>query len=157
MTVSGADAKKYSLKLLSYRGRSEKELRDRLAARGFGQEIISSTVDYLKTAGFLDDSLLAASLKRQAFEGKLCGYKAAKLLMYKRGLSRDVIESALQYDEEIELCTLQKLLDKKMRSMGKYHSLNDRKKLWNFLMRKGYSSGTIRKILKCPDNDEEAL
>ena len=157
MTVSGVDAKKYLLKLLSYRGRSEKELRDKLVARGFDQEIISSTIDYLKIAGFIDDSLLADNLKRQAIELKLCGYKAAKLLMYKRGLSRDVIESALDYDEEIELSTLQKLLDKKMWSMGKYHSLNDRRKLWNFLIRKGYSSGTIRKILKFPDNDDEAL
>jgi regulatory protein len=157
LTASGADARKYSLKLLSFRGRSEKELRDKLAARGFDQEIISSNIDYLKTAGFIDDSLLAASLKRQACEIKLCGYKAAKQLMYKRGLSRDVIDAALAYDEELEFSTLQKLLDKKMRSMGKYHSLNDRKKLWNFLIRKGYSSGAIRKILKFSDCDEEVL
>lgn len=129
---------------------------EKLAARGFAPEVISSTLEYLKKAGFINDCLLAETLIRRAFETKLCGYGAARLMMYKRGLGRDVVESSLKYDQEAELETLKKLLEKKMRSKEKYQSVIDRKKLWNFLLRKGYSSATIGKVLKYPDNTEEA-
>jgi regulatory protein len=138
----------YALKLLGYRSRSEKELRERLGRKGFQEAIIDRALLRLKEAGFIDDTALAADLKRHAFDRKLLGYEGAKSFMLKRGLSRSTVESAVSYDEEAEVEKAVKFLDKKMSSMGNYPAKERKKKLWNFLARRGYSSAVIRRAMK---------
>jgi regulatory protein len=148
LTDSPDEARRYSLRLLSYRARSEKELRDRLEKKGFSERSISPVMQSLKDAKLLDDAALAEQLRRQAREIKLLGYGSAKAYMLRRGLPRDIVEGALEFDGHEELRSARKLVDKKLKSMGKYLTLADRKKLWNFLARRGYSFGTIRDALR---------
>jgi regulatory protein len=155
LTDSQNDAKKYALKLLAYRGRSESELRERLARKGFAGEAISRTLDYLKRAGYLDDHLLAETLKRRALEEKRLGFQGAKDFMVRRGLPPHVVESTLDYDEDRELRNAEILVDKKLGSMGNYVRKSDKRRLWYFLARRGFSSGIIRKTLKDLHHNEE--
>lgn len=155
MTDSQNDAKKYALKLLAYRGRSESEVRERLARKGFSGEAISPTLDYLKRAGYLDDRLLAENLKRRALEEKRLGFQGAKDFMLKRGLPAHVVESTLDYDEDRELRNAEKLVDKKFGCMGNYVGKSGKRRLWYFLARRGFSSGIIRKTLKDLNDSEE--
>jgi len=148
LTDSAGDARRYSFRLLSYRGRSERELIEKLEKKGFSAEIISATAEYLKKAGFLDDRALALNLRRQALEQKLLGHSGARLLLLKRGIPGEIIDATLDYDEDAEARNLQKLVDKKLRSVGNYLSDRDKKKLWNFLARRGYSFSIIKKTLK---------
>jgi regulatory protein len=61
--LQGADARHSAydaaLRLLSYRPRSEKEMRRRLARRGVDLRLISETVQRLKERGYLDDEAFA--------------------------------------------------------------------------------------------------
>lgn len=155
MTDSQSDAKRYAFKLLAYRGRSESELRERLTRKGFPGEAISLAVDYLKKAGYLDDRVLAENLKRQVLEKKMLGHQGAKVFMMRRGLPAEVVDSVLGYDEERELQSVHKLVDKRLSSMGNYLTKNEKRRLWNFLARRGYSSGIIRKALKDLSLSEE--
>lgn len=155
MTDLHGDAKRYALKLLGYRGRSEAELRERLARKGFPEDAVARVVSSLKQAGYLDDRALAENLKRQVLENKLLGFAGVKVFLMKRGLSAEVIESVMDYDEEREMKNVQKLVDKKCASMGNYLTQNDKRRLWHFLARRGYSSGIIRKALKDPGLNEE--
>lgn len=155
MTDSASEAKLYALKLLGYRERSEKELRDRLERKGFGLDLIDRTLSQLKQAGFVDDAALALNLRRQAFERRLLGHKGAKSFMLKRGLSLPVVESALDYDEETDLENAVRFLDKKRTSMENYTAEERKRKLWNLLARRGYSPGVIRKAMKNFNFDEE--
>ncbi len=147
MTDSDADVKRYAFRLLGYRGRSERELRERLGKKGFPEDAISRTLDFLKETGFIDDSALALTLKRQALDQKLLGYGAARMFMQKRGLSRDLVESSLHYDEDAELRGARKLLEKKLRVIGSHPDKKDRKRLYDFLARRGYSPAVIHKVL----------
>ncbi len=45
--------------LLRYRDRSEREMRERLARKGYSEPVVDATVLQLKEAGFLDDLRLA--------------------------------------------------------------------------------------------------
>jgi regulatory protein len=148
LTDSPDEARRYSLRLLSYRARSEKELRDRLEKKGFSARSISPVMQSLKDVKLLDDAALAEQLRRQAREIRLLGYGSAKAYMLKRGLPRDIVEGALEFDGNEELRSARKLADKKLKSMGNYLTPGDRRKLWNFLARRGYSFGTIRDVLK---------
>ena len=148
MTGSAAKARSYALTLLRYRGRSEKELRDRLRKKGYQQVDIDATVVNLRDSGFLDDEALAENLKRQAMTNKLLGFDGARRFMQQRGLPRQIIDRALMYDEETELRSIEKLIDKKQRTIEKYPEPKRTRSLIGFLMRKGYPLHIIRKALK---------
>ena len=148
MTGSAAKARLYALTLLRYRGRSEKELRDRLRKKGYQQVDIDATVVNLRDSGFLDDEALAENLKRQAMTNKLLGFDGARRFMQQRGLPRQIIDQALTYDEETELRSIEKLIDKKQRTIEKYPEPKRTRSLVGFLMRKGYPLHIIRKALK---------
>jgi len=148
LTGSAAKARSYALTLLRYRGRSEKELRDRLRKKGYQQVDIDATVVNLRDSGFLDDEALAENLKRQAMTNKLLGFDGARRFMQQRGLPRQIIDRALMYDEETELRSIEKLIDKKQRTIEKYPEPKRTRSLIGFLMRKGYPLHIIRKALK---------
>ena len=155
MTGSAAKARSYALTLLRYRGRSEKELRDRLSKKGYQQEDIDAAVVNLRDSGFLDDEALAENLKRQAMTNKLLGFDGARRFMQQRGIPRTVIDQVLAYDEETELLNIERLIDKKQRTIAKYPEARRTRSLIGFLMRKGYSLPIIRKALKNRYRDEE--
>ncbi|MBA4372873.1 MAG: hypothetical protein C0402_08405 [Thermodesulfovibrio sp.] len=157
MTGSAPEAKKYALKLLAYRGRSEQELRERLLRKGFEERVIETVTRDLKRAGFIDDTALAVSLKRQAQEGRLLGHHAVRIFLLKRGLSRDIVDAALSYNQDDEMNSLRRLLEKKMKLSDDRQTPAGRQRLWNFLVRRGYSTESIRRAMKDFDFDEEAL
>jgi regulatory protein len=141
--------------LLRYRGRSEKELRDRLTKKGHQQEDIEAAVVYLKEYGYLDDRALAENLKHQAMTGKLLGFEGTMRFMRQRGLPRDIIDGAMRYDEGTELVTLKKIIDKRHKTVEKYPEPKRTRSIIGFLMRKGYSLHLIRKVLNKSIADEE--
>lgn len=146
--VARADAIRYSYRLLSYRDRSEKELRERLCRKGFSEETVQQTISHLKDKGFINDTALASSLKRSAEEIKLLGTKGVRLFLQHRGLSGEIIDDILADSDPDEIIRAKKLVDRKLRTMGNYSDEEIRKKIWGFLMRKGYSFDTIRQMLK---------
>lgn len=148
MTGSADKARNYALLLLGYRGRSEKELRDRLKRKGFCEEDIEKTVAWMINAGFINDRSLADELKRQALSNKLLGFSGARRFMQQRGLARDTIDEALEYDEDTEFRNIRRLIEKKAKSLEKYPEPKRTKNLTDFLLRRGYSMNVIRKAIK---------
>jgi len=154
LTDSRSEVKRYAFRLLAYRGRSENELRERLASKGFSEAAVTETIVNLKEAGFIDDAALALDLKRQTLEQKKLGYRAARSFMEKRGLGRDLVESTLGYDEDVELANARNLLCKRMKSMGNYLTTKERKRLYDYLSRRGFSSPVIGKALRDFESDD---
>jgi len=155
LTGSAGKPRRYALLLLKYRGRSEKELRERLRKKGYQAEEIETTISYLLDSGFLDDRALAENLKRQAMTNKLLGFEGARRFMQLRGLSKEIIEGALEYNEDDELRNIKKLIEKKQRSICRYPEPKRTQSLMGSLMRKGYSAALIWKALKNTNNDKE--
>ncbi len=148
MTDSAHSARQYAFKLLGYRGRSENELRERLSGKGFPKAVVSSTISYLKRAGYLDDKALAVSLKRQAYKQRLLGYYGARKFLMKRGIPKTVIDATLDYDESCDMKNAKTLLEKKVAHLDNNITQRDQKRLWNFLVRRGYSLGVIRTVFR---------
>lgn len=148
MTASAGKARSYALLLLRYRDRSEKEMRERLKKKGFQSDEIEAAVEYLRGAGYLDDRALADNLMRQALANRLLGFEGARRYMRDRGLSGDVINEALAYDEQTELQNIARLLEKKRKTLERYPEPKRTRSLVAFLMRKGYRLSVIRKAMK---------
>jgi regulatory protein len=141
-------AKQYAFKLLSYRGRSEKELAERLSKKGFTKPVASSTIKYLKQTGLIDDRALAESLKREVLTTKLLSHRGAKRFMLNRGIPGDIIDLVLINDVNEDIENARKLVDKKLRILKKYSQDTAKRRLYNLLYRRGYSTETIMKVLK---------
>lgn len=151
MNSSYQKALQYAYKLLSYRGRSEKELSKRLSMKGYDTQLIEDIINKLKLSGFLDDSKLASSLKRHAKETKLLGFEGTKKFLMERGIPPDIIKGTITGLDETE--TAKKLIDKKIFAWEKLTAtqsniqLNEAalKKIYGLLNRKGFSYETIKK------------
>jgi len=153
--LTEAGAIRCAYRLLSYRDRSEKELIERLKKKGFAEDTVRNTISHLKGKGFIDDVALAASLKKTAEDVKLLGAQGVRLFLRHRGLSKEIIGDVLIDSDPDELIRAKKLVDRKLRAMEDCSDEEIRKKIWRFLVRKGYSSGTIRKVFKQFEIEEE--
>lgn len=148
-------AKQYALKLLSYRGRSEKELKDRMTGKGFSDTLISSTIDHLINLGFVNDVSLAESLKREATANKFFSRNGARRYLLNRGIPRDVIHTVCGHDGEEDLQNAQRYIEKKFGVLKTFPPATVKRRLYAQLLRRGYSPETISTVLKNILSNEE--
>jgi len=150
-------ARQYALKLLSYRGRSERELEERLLKKGITEGETSSAIQYFKEIGLIDDMSLAEALKREALATKLLSRKGAERYMLNRGIPREIVNRVFSHDEDTDIDNAGKIVDKKLKALKTYPPTIARRRLYHFLLRRGYSSETITRALKDKNLKEEAI
>jgi len=148
-------ARRYALKLLSYRGRSEKELKERMTGKGFSDTLISSTIDHLRKLGFVNDVSLAESLKREATANRFFSRNGARKYMLNRGIPSDIIHTVCGQDGEEDLQTAKRYIEKKFRGLKAFPPATVKRRLYAQLLRRGYSPETISKVLKNTLSNEE--
>lgn len=136
----------YAYRLLSYRGRSEKEMRERLKRKGFDENTINSVIDRLRSDGYIDDRRLACFLRRYAEEQKQLSISGTKKFLGGRGVPRSIVDDTVKDIDETE--NAKKLVEKKLKHMDSYPSGMIIKKLYGILSRKGYPYETIREALR---------
>lgn len=138
-------ARAYAFRLLGYRQRSEKELKQRLRMKGFPPGVAEATVEKLKETGYIDDRSMAGSLRLMAEERKMLGLTGARQYIRRMGISQSDADEVLEgYDEN---AGAMKLAQKKMNSLSGYPPRVARQKLMGHLRRRGFSGSTARKII----------
>ncbi len=155
-------AKTVALRFLTRRQRTEKEIRDKLREREFGDEEIRKTIETLQGLGFLNDQEFARSYIRHQLtlrpKGKLL--LRQKLLML--GVAKDIVDSALDEafqetgQEGSALEAAQKFLKKSQKS--KDDPRKAKQKLVAFLIRRGFTWDIVSSVTKkimAPKTPEE--
>lgn len=142
--------KSYCLRILARRDHSRKELFDKARKKDPPKEIINSVLDELEEKGYLDDRSFAR--KFAADKSRLNNWGPAKIKahLYKKGISDSAAEEGIDKAfEELDVKkTLFKLVEKKRRRfVREENSLKRKKKIFDYLRRKGYRSESILKIL----------
>ena len=148
-------AQQYALKLLSYRGRSERELEERLLKKGVTKSEVSSTIQRFKEIGLIDDMSLAETLKLTALSTKLLSQKGSKRFMLGRGIPPDIVDMVFYRHEGTDFDNAMRFVAKKLRVLGNYPPEIARRRLYGLLSRRGYSSETIMKVLREKNLKEE--
>jgi regulatory protein len=138
----------YALKLLSYRGRSERELAERLLRKGITESETSSLILYLKEIGLVDDMSLSEALKRETLTSRRLSQNGAKRFMLKRGIPSEIVDLVFSSHEDTDFDNAVHIVKKKLKVLGNYPQPVARRRLYNFLLRRGYSSETIRKVFR---------
>lgn len=136
-----------ALRYLSYRPRSEKEIRDRLMRKNFDPLIIDKVIEKLKEDKFLNDTEFAEWWidQRQEFKGK--SKYVIKNELSEKGIDKQTIETTLDTAKD-DYETAKELFEKKKRRFENYTGDEYIKKVTGFLQRKGFSWDIIQKILK---------
>jgi len=137
------------VKFLSYRLRSENEIRQKLEQKGFAKPEIKQTIVKLKEEKLIDDAQFARAwiVNREIVSPR--GRKLIFLELRQKGVDKELIEKTLraEYDNERELSLASKIAEKKNKFYQKLPEKERRQKIIRFLQRRGFSWEIIRKVI----------
>ncbi len=144
-------AQVYSLRLVSARSYSEKRLAEKLIKKGFSTEDTGKAVRKLKEYGYLNDEAFAERLIENG-KRRLIGRIKLSYELYKKGINKSLIDRLAEklYTEDEERSIMLKAVDKKKVSLIKYkeNELIFKKKLYDFLQSRGFSSKIIEDFIR---------
>ena len=161
----GMDIRDVAYRYLAPRPRTEKEVRKRLADRGFGSEEIEPVIAELKAGRYIDDAAYGCSYLIYAFR-KERSLSRARYEMKEKGLSAEAIQQAIfdyedEFDVDIEaeeekraLAASEKFISQKGSGRKQIAALGRR------LNGLGYSTGIIYRMMerfRSAEDDEEAM
>lgn len=142
-------AKLRSMNLLQSREYTEKQLRDKLLQGGYPEQIADEAIEYVKSYHYIDDDRYAASYIEYHAESKSRQRIVQDLI--RKGVNKECIERQWQRVEELgvfvnEEKMILEILEKK-NYIDKEADIKERQRIYAFLLRKGFSSDKIRKVM----------
>jgi regulatory protein len=141
----------YALNLLAARGYTVRNLRRKLEQKGFDKVESDDAVDRLMERGYLDDARYASEFARQRLVSGGASVRRVEQQLAQRGIARDVAKSATAAAAEEEGIdpaeAIEKLATKKVASMADLEPLVKRRRLFGFLIRKGYDFDEVKRVV----------
>jgi regulatory protein len=145
-----------ALNLLTHRGRSERELRQRLRLKGYTPEAIEAAIGKVVAWGYLDDERFAAAWVEQRQAGKPRSRRALANELREKGVDREIVETTLAEAEIDEIADARELAADKWRKEASLEPDKRRQRTAAFLARRGYGWDVVKPVLDGLDNDEDA-
>jgi regulatory protein len=143
--------KDYALKVLSYRQRSEKELRMKLSLyvrkHSFPDSLIDTVIDTCKRLEFIDDEKFASWWVSQRRSSSVRGDRVIEQELRGKGVSQEVIDRALKEGEAEEADAARILAQKKLRILSLYPKNVREEKIKQALLRRGFHYDVIDRII----------
>lgn len=154
-------AKERALNFLSYRDRSEKEMRTKLRQVGFDENIIELTINDLKRLKLIDDKKFAASFARGKMISKPMGAYLLKRELQQKGIEKDVIEQAVEkvFAENDQFSIAFKIAEQKVKRIKNLEEAKKKKRVSDFLLRRGFNWDVVSQVMEqwdemCHENSE---
>lgn len=140
-------AKLRAMHLLERMDRTEAELYTKLKRDLYPEDIIEIAMQYVKSFGYIGDKGYARRFveSRQGSKSKL----EIKMSLLQKGISKEIVSEVLEayYDGQDESMAIQRLLDKK-RYSAETATEEEKRKIYGYLMRKGFAYEDIRRVVK---------
>lgn len=144
-------ARSKALHYLAYRARSEQEVRRKLGQGGFSEGVVDEVIARLETLGYLDDAAYAEGYARRRFETGGYGPRRVRNDLMRRGVGRADIEAALAkvFDEEDDvIAAAREQAGRRWSRLAREEDpLKRRKKVYDFLLRRGFSYDVIQRVV----------
>lgn len=129
--------------------KSEKELAQKLALKGYDDHIINRTINFMKEYNLLNDNNYATMYVKD--KSRNIGKKKIKYSLLQKGIDEEIIESELEKinNDEVKAIVYEMAL-KKYKVFSKRENDNYKltQKLYRFLMGKGYDYDLIKDVVK---------
>lgn len=141
-------AKAYVFRLLSKRAQTKKEIRDKLAGRGYEQGAIEQTLSMLERLDLIDDVLFARQFVEQRLRLRPSGRIALVRDLVHRGVPSEIIDRVL--DDVLAGIDIEGVaLDLLMGRANRYRGLSREKalgRMYGFLGRRGFEISVARDV-----------
>ena len=126
---------------LSYRPRSETELRERLYRRGFGEDSVEAVIAKLKEQGLVDDTAFAQFWKesRETFSPR--SQWLTKLELRRKGVAEEIMGKVVETVDDNDSAYRAALSKARSLPLSDYQDFRHR--LSGYLRRRGFSYGVI--------------
>lgn len=136
-----------ALSLLTDMDRTEAQLRSKLLQKEYPVEVVEDAISYVKSFGYINDNNYARRFVENRKNSK--SRQEIRAALYQKGLDDKLIDSALEevYGEDDELEAIRTLAKKKNFSLENSNEA-EKKKFFNYLMRKGFQYDNLRKIIE---------
>ncbi|CAG0961895.1 Regulatory protein RecX [Anaerolineales bacterium] len=139
---------------LSYRARSEKEIRQNLRKHEISEEVIEETLERLRKAGLANDNDFARAWVENRSTFRPRSKKALAIEMRQKGLDDEAIQASLS-DVDEEALAYETGLKRAARFKGLEQN-EFRKKLSEFLARRGFSYSVVVSVVSRIWNETHA-
>ncbi|MDZ7843801.1 MAG: RecX family transcriptional regulator [Anaerolineales bacterium] len=135
-----------ALHYLSYRVRSEHEVRLNLEKHDIPQDVIEDTLERLREKSLVDDHQFASQWveNRAAFHPR--GKRALAAELRQKGVSRKIIDAVLEDVDEYHLA--EKVVEKKINRVKNLDWTGFRKKMYGYLSRRGFHYSICNQIVQ---------
>lgn len=148
-----------AMRILTRRGHSTQEIRQKLFDRGFSAGEVKHVISECLRLHFLDDSQLAKDYLVE-LQQKGCGNFKIKMMLRKKGISDDIISETIGEAKENELDYADHCFNQKLKALRRE---TDRRKLqekmFRFMFGRGFSTETVKilwsKMIKATSTTEE--
>lgn len=136
-----------AFKILHYRERSVKELRDRLMRIGFDNSLVDEVIDELIADKTLDDERFARAFVNDYTRLKPKGNRFILSELTRRGVDRGIITNLLDARDEGEL--IRNYIEKKASNLDMKNP-KERQKIVRRLLVRGFTPSLVYEIIKEP-------
>lgn len=141
--------KESALRIIERNYKTEKEVRDKLKLKGYEDDDIDSSIEFLKNYNFLNDYNYTKAFIKDKIN--IQGSQKIKYNLIKKGISKEIVQEQLSsINKDDEKITALNLAKKKLNIINK--SENDEYKisgkLYRFLISKGYGYDIVKEVVK---------
>ena len=140
-----------ALHYIGYKMRTVKEIRIKLAEKEFSEEIIERVIEFLEKYGYADDREYCRKYIKEKLRMKPKSGYALKIELKQRGISSCIIDEVMAETEVDEEGDAFRWLERKSRGIWPPQDDKQKKKLYDFLLRKGYSYDIIGEAFRQMD------
>ncbi len=146
-------------RLLGLCDRSKKDLKERLTKKGYSSEVVEKVLGQLESMGYIDDERFALKFAMDAVKRKNAGPEAIRYGLQKKGIQREIIDGTVSkvFQDNDEKEVARRAVGKKleMRSQKSEVRRDEKKRLSDYLRRKGFSYDIIRVTLKEIEKEDD--
>ncbi len=136
-----------AIRLLTYKPRSVKELRERLLEKPWADAgIVDEILEKLSSYGYLNDGQLALDLAASKLRQKAVGKIRLRQSLTKKKLGKEEVDKALEqaFIDTPESELIDRAIANRLRLHGKPETREAAKKFFDFLMRRGFNYELVR-------------
>ncbi|MDI6808157.1 MAG: regulatory protein RecX [Candidatus Eisenbacteria bacterium] len=144
------EAKSKALDILARRSITAKALLEKLREKGFTEKTSSLVVARLTTLGLINDLEFARAFVRNRILVSPRGFFLLKRELLGKGVPKAVAEKAISEAREdvSEIEIAEKLVEKKMRSLGGVEERRAKARVFSFLVRKGIPASVAIQVTR---------
>jgi regulatory protein len=141
-----------AVNMLAARARSSADLRRQLTRKGEPPALVDAAIERLRTAGFLDDASFARAYARSKALGAGASRRRLHQDLARKGVARETSEHAIAevFEEENidDAESIERLVQKRLKSMSKLDPAVRNRRLWSYLARRGFDVDAIRRAIE---------